>query len=263
MQDNDDGRMPIMAHLEELRKRILYSVIAVAVGFCVSFEFSERLLAWMQIPLTMTVRFAARAPYIITSRVPSPARLIFIEPTEAFWMYMKIAAVAGVFLALPFILAQVWLFVAPGLRPRERRYALPFVLSATAMFVLGALFCQYLVLPMAIRFLLTFQTENLTPMISVGRYVDFCSKFLLAFGVIFELPLIITLLSRLGVVTPRFLSKNRKYAVLLAFIVAAILTPTPDAFNMSIMAAAILLLYEAGIVMARIIGRKREPPAPA
>jgi sec-independent protein translocase protein TatC len=176
-------------------------------------------------------------------------------------MYMKLGFIAGIFLALPFLLLQVWLFISPGLKKRERMYALPFIVSGTGMFVLGALFCQYVILPFAMQFLLTYQTAQLTPMISVGHYVDFCSKFLLSFGLVFELPLVITLLSKLGLVTPQFLARNRKYAVLIAFIVAAILTPTPDMFNQTLMAAPILVLYEIGIIMARLVGGKKEVPA--
>jgi len=261
MPDKKTDRMPITAHLEELRKRLMYSVIALAIGFGISFNYSEELLAWMQLPLTITVGFALKAPYVIATYTPSPTKLVFLAPAEAFWMYMKIAFVAGIFLALPFILAQIWLFVSPGLLPKERRYALPFIVSATLMFVMGALFCQYFILPFGIKFLLTYQTAQLTPMISVGNYIDFCSKFLLGFGLIFELPIVITLLSKLGIVTPQFLARNRKYAILIAFVVAAVLTPTPDAFNQVLMAAPILVLYEVGIIMARLFGKRKEAPA--
>ena len=255
MQDSE-GRMSILAHLGELRKRLLYSAVAIGITFTVCFQYSDFLLKWLQIPLTMDVHIQLAEPYFYTTAVKAPIKLVFLAPGEAFWMYMKIGFVGGIFLALPFILSQVWLFVSPGLLPRERKYVLPFVVIATVMFVLGALFCQYIILPYAMRFLLTYQTSQLTPMISVGNYVDFCSKFLLAFGIIFELPLIITLLSKLGLVTPQFLAKHRKYAILLAFIAGAILTPTPDMFNQTLMAAPILVLYEIGIIMARLVGRK-------
>ena len=253
--------MSIMSHLEELRKRLLYSAAALFVGFLVCFQYSEPLLNWLQLPLTLVLKFKGTWPFVYMSYLPSPTRLIFTAPAEAFWMYMKVGFIAGIFLALPFVLAQVWLFVSPGLKPRERRYALPFILSATTMFCLGALFCQYVILPFAIRFLLTYQTTNITPMISVEKYVDFCAKFLLAFGIVFELPLIILLLSKLGLVTPQFLAKHRKWALLLAFIAGAILTPTPDMFNQTLMAAPIIILYEVGIILARLFGRKKEVQA--
>jgi sec-independent protein translocase protein TatC len=262
MPDKVEARMPITAHLEELRKRILYSVVALTAGFIICFQYSEYLLDWVQIPLTLTLNFKAQWPFVFPVYLPSPTKLVFLAPAEAFWMYMKLALIAGIFLALPVIFAQLWLFISPGLLPKERRYALPFIVSATLMFILGALFCQYIVLPFAVRFLLTYGTAQLTPMISVGNYVDFCSKFLLAFGLIFELPLLITLLSRLGIITPKFLSKNRKYAILIAFVVAAILTPTPDMFNQTLMAVPILVLYEVGIIMSRLVWRKKEAQVP-
>jgi sec-independent protein translocase protein TatC len=261
MQDKRE-RMPITAHLDELRRRILYSVVAISAGFLAAFNYSEDLLAWMQLPLTIQLNFKLSYPYVFTTYAKSATKLYFFAPAEAFWIHMKIAFVAGIFIALPFMLAQIWLFISPGLLPKERRYALPFVVMATGMFAIGALFCQYIILPFAVQFLLTYKTEHLTPMISIGNYIDFCSKFMLAFGAIFELPLVITILSKLGIVTPEFLSKNRKYAVLIAFIAGAVLTPTPDAFNQTLMSVPILVLYEVGIIMARLVGRKKAIPEP-
>jgi sec-independent protein translocase protein TatC len=171
-------------------------------------------------------------------------------------MHMKIAFLTGLMLALPVLLHQIWKFIAPGLLPHEKRYALPFVVLASIFFVFGLLFCFYLVLPFALNFLLTYKTENLKPMISVGNYVDFTSKFLLAFGLIFELPLVIGIAAKMGLVTPQWLSKNRKYAILINFTIAAILTPTPDVFNQTLMALPMCLLYEVGIVAARLLVRK-------
>jgi sec-independent protein translocase protein TatC len=171
-------------------------------------------------------------------------------------MHMKIALLTGLMLVLPVLLHQIWKFIAPGLLPREKRYALPFVVLATMFFVFGLLFCFFFVLPFAFKFLLTYKTENLKPMISVGNYVDFTSKFLLAFGLIFELPLAIAIAARMGLVTPQWLSKNRKYAILINFMIAAILTPTPDVFNQTLMALPMCLLYEVGILAARLLVRK-------
>ena len=260
MPDKEE-RMSILMHLDELRRRILYCVVALTIGFGVCFNYSEDLLRWMMLPLTMTLNIKTQFPFFFATYSGQTFKLTFLELTEPFWMHMKIAFVAGIFLALPFMLAQLWFFISPGLLPKERKYLLPFVVSATIMFVTGALFCQYFVLPFAIKFLLTYKTENLVQMITIGRYVDFVSKFLLAFGLVFELPLIITLLSRLGLVTPQFLARNRKYAILLAFVVAAVLTPTPDAFNQALMAAPIIVLYEVGIIMARLVGKKKPAPA--
>jgi len=162
-------------------------------------------------------------------------------------------------LVLPVVLHQAWKFIAPGLLPHERRYALPFVVLGSIFFSFGLLFCFFIVLPFALRFLLTYKTEHLKPMLSIGNYVDFTAKFLLAFGVIFELPLAIGIAAKMGLVTPRSLSKNRKYAVLINFVIAAILTPTPDVFNQTLMALPMCLLYEVGILAARILVRKPTP----
>lgn len=253
----ETGRMPITAHLEEFRKRLLNCVIALAVGFGLCFSYSEKILDWMLLPIRMTMAFDGTPPFFHPVYAESTFKLSYIDLTEPFWMHMKIAFVAGIFLAMPYMLTQLWLFISPGLLPRERRYALPFVFSATAMFVLGALFAQYFMLPFAVQFLIGYKTENLVAMVTIGKYTDFVSKFLLAVGLTFELPLVITLLSKLGIVTPQFLAKNRKYAVLIAFVLAAIITPTSDAFNMVLMAAPILVLYEVGILLARLVGQRK------
>jgi sec-independent protein translocase protein TatC len=236
-----DGRMPFLAHLGELRQRIIVSVIAIGLGFAVTFNFSERIIAWIARPL--------------------PVKLAFLEPTEPFWVNMKVALFAGMFLVLPVILYEIWAFVSPGLLPRERKFALPFVILSTLFFGLGAAFALLVIVPFAVKFLISYKTENLVATISVNRYVDFVLKFTLAFGLVFELPLGITLASRLGLVTPQFLARNRKYAILLAFVAAAILTPTPDAFNQMLMAGPLILLYEVGIVAARVFGRRPAKPA--
>jgi sec-independent protein translocase protein TatC len=187
-----------------------------------------------------------------------PVKLAFLEPTEPFWVNMKVAMVSGALLVLPVLLHQVWAFVAPGLLPKERKFALPFVIISTLFFYLGATFALTVIIPFAVKFLVSYRTENLVPTISVNRYIDFVLKFTVAFGVVFEVPLAITLGSRLGLVTPAFLARHRKYAVLLCALAAAILTPTPDAFNMLLMAGPMYLLYEGGIVAARLVGQR--PP---
>jgi sec-independent protein translocase protein TatC len=236
--DVEEGRMPFLAHLGELRQRIIVTVIALGLGFIATFSFSERIITRLAQPI-------------------APIKLAFLEPTEPFWVNMKVALVAGGFLVLPVLLYQVWAFVAPGLLPHERRFALPFVILSTLLFFVGATFALTVVIPLAIKFLVSYKTENLVPTLSVNRYVDFILKFTLAFGLVFELPLALTLGTRLGLVTPEFLAKNRKYAFLLCFVAAAILTPTPDAFNQLLMAGPLCLLYEAGIVAARKFGRRK------
>ena len=182
--------------------------------------------------------------------------------TEAFWVQMKVALFVGLFLAAPAILWQVWAFIAPGLYAHEKKYAAPFVIVGSLLFIGGGAFSLLIVTPNAVKFLLSYSRHGLQPMISIGSYIDFLLKFTLAFGAVFEVPLAMTLASRMGFVTPKALAKNRKYAVLGAFIAAAILTPTPDVINQSLMAGPIIVLYEIGIVAARIFGRRRAP-APA
>lgn len=241
-QDVEEGRMPFLAHLGELRQRILASVIALGLGFVATFSFSEQIINWLARPIY-------------------PIKLVFLEPTEPFWVNMKVALIAGAFLVLPVLLYQVWAFIAPGLLPHERKFALPFVVISTVLFFIGAAFALNVIVPFAVKFLVGYKTTNLVPTLSLNRYVDFVLKFTLAFGLVFELPLALTLGSRLGLVTPEFLAKNRKYAILINFVIAAILTPTPDAFNQLLMAGPLCLLYEAGIICSRIFGRRKPKPA--
>jgi sec-independent protein translocase protein TatC len=252
-----DEKMSFFSHLEELRKRIVVSLVAIGIGFILTFSYSETILRFLKRPLTTDLIFSRTYPFLRAVPRPGiPIDLIFLAPAEAFWMHMKIAFLTGLMLALPVLLHQIWKFIAPGLLPHEKRYALPFVVLASIFFVFGLLFCFYLVLPFALNFLLTYKTENLKPMISVGNYVDFTSKFLLAFGLIFELPLVIGIAAKMGLVTPQWLSKNRKYAILINFTIAAILTPTPDVFNQTLMALPMCLLYEVGILAARLLVKK-------
>jgi sec-independent protein translocase protein TatC len=162
-------------------------------------------------------------------------------------------------LVFPFVMYQLWKFLSPGLLPKERRYVGYFVFFSTIFFGIGVLFCYMVLLPVAIPFLLSYKTESLVAIIRIGDYIDFVLKFLLASGVVFELPLIIVLLSRLGIVTPDTLAKYRKFAVLGAFIAGAILTPTPDVFNQLILSIPIYLLYELGILASRIFGKRKKP----
>lgn len=252
-----DEKMSFFSHLEELRKRIVVSLVAIGIGFILTFSYSETILRFLKRPLTTDLIFSRTYPFLrAVPRPGTPIDLIFLAPAEAFWMHMKIALLTGLMLVLPVLLHQIWKFIAPGLLPREKRYALPFVILATMFFVFGLLFCFFFVLPFALKFLLTYKTENLKPMISVGNYVDFTSKFLLAFGLVFELPLAIAIAARMGLVTPQWLSKNRKYAILINFVIAAILTPTPDIFNQTLMALPMCLLYEVGILAARFLVKK-------
>jgi sec-independent protein translocase protein TatC len=249
--------MPLTEHLSELRKRIFVSVASLFAVFVVIFNYSEKIFRILTFPLRSELKISMVKPYfqVIGKTAVS---LVFLAPAEAFWMHLKVSFVASFIISLPVIFYQLWRFLSPGLLPKEKRYVLPFILFATVMFLVGAVFCFIIVLPFAMTFLLGYKTENMAPMLSVGSYIDFCLKFILAFGVIFELPLAIILLTRFGIVSPAFLAKNRKFAVLFAFIGGAILTPTPDAFNQTLMAVPIIILYEIGILLSRIMYRRRE-----
>jgi sec-independent protein translocase protein TatC len=239
-----DDKMPFLEHLGELRTRIMRSLVALLIGLCIAFPFSQRVVDWLAKPI-----------------VKSGNTLVFLAVTEAFWVQMKVALFFGLFLAAPAILWQVWRFVEPGLHMHEKRYAVPFVVIGSVLFIAGGAFSLLVVTPSAITFMLSYARPGLQPMISIGSYVDFLLKFTLAFGAVFEVPLAMVLTARMGLVSPRAFAKNRKYAILGAFIAGAVLTPTPDMINQSLMAGPIILLYEFGILAARIFGRSRAKPA--
>jgi sec-independent protein translocase protein TatC len=244
-----DDKMPFLEHLGELRVRIMRALVSLLVGTLVALPFSQYLIDWLARPIT-------KLGY----------DLVFTAPAEAFWVQMKVGIIAGLFVAAPAILWQVWGFVAPGLHTHEKKYAVPFVLIGSLLFIIGGAFSLFVVTPYALTFLLGYARPGLKPMITIENHIDFLLKFTLAFGAVFELPLIITLAARMGLVTAKVLAKNRKYAILGAFIIGAVLTPTPDAFNQTLMAGPLILLYEVGIICARIFGRKPAPapePAPA
>jgi sec-independent protein translocase protein TatC len=234
MSEHDEGKMSFFEHLAELRTRIIWSLIPAAVGLGIALYFTSGIMKFISRPL-----------------LGMNTKLVFTTPTEAFWTYMKVAMITGLFIA------------APGLHKHERKYAAPFVIIGSLLFLGGGAFALLVIVPYASNFLVSFgQEQGLQPMISVASYTDFVLKFTLAFGVVFELPVVITLLSMVGVVTPQFLSKNRKYAILINFIIAAVLTPTPDLINQSLMAGPLILLYEVGIISARLFGKRRPKPAP-
>ena len=247
MANAGDTKMAFMEHLGELRVRIVRALYALLAGAAIALPFSQWVVDWLARPLT-------KLKYT----------LVFTAPAEALWVQLKVGLILGIFLAAPAILWQVWAFISPGLHAHEKKYAVPFVVIGSLLFVGGGAFSLFVVTPFAIQFLLSYARPGLVPMITLQNYVDFLLKFTVAFGAVFELPLALTILARLGVVNARMLAKNRKYAVLGAFVAAALLTPTPDAFNQALMAGPLVLLYEVGIVCARIFGRKPAPaPAPA
>jgi len=251
--------MPFWSHLEELRKRIVRSLLWIAVGFGVCFNHSENILKLLMWPMNAKLTIGTVYPFIIAIPNKVQQKLHYTTLIEPFWAHLKISLIAGIMVVFPMLMYQVWKFIGPGLLPKERRYVGAFVFFSTFFFVIGMLFCYVLLLPFAIPFLLEYKTEDLIAIIKIGDYIDFVLKFLLACGLVFELPLIIVLLSRLGIVSPASLAKYRKYAFLASFILGAILTPTPDVFNQTIMSIPIYLLYEAGILAARLFGRRKKP----
>ncbi|HTY80213.1 MAG TPA: twin-arginine translocase subunit TatC [Candidatus Bathyarchaeia archaeon] len=240
------GKMSFMEHLGELRTRIMWSLVAAGVGIVIALFITDPVMRFISRPLA-----------------GMKTDLVFTSPTEAFWTWMKIAMVLGIFISMPGILYQVWKFVAPGLHEHEKKYAAPFIISGSLLFLLGGAFALLVIIPYASTFLVTFgQEKGWKPMLTVSSYTDFVIKFTLAFGIVFQLPVVIMILSLIGVVTPQFLSKNRKYAILVNFIIAAILTPTPDMINQTLMAGPLCILYEVGIICARIATRRRRKMAP-
>jgi len=251
-------KAPLTEHLGELRNRIVVSLIVVTITFSICFYYSEHLFSLLIMPMHNTIIFSFHNPFI--SMIPNgnpEIKLVFVAPAEAVWMHIKISFIAAFIISSPLLFFELWRFIAPGLLDKEKKHAVPFVFATTTLFAIGATFCFIIILPFAMNFLLTYKTENLQPMISVGKYTDFCLMFILAFGAIFELPVVSVFLTKMGIVTPEFLAENRKYAVLIAFVAAAIITPTPDAFNQTLMAVPIIVLYEVGIWASRLFRTKK------
>ena len=239
---SSEEKQPFMSHLEELRKRLIFCAIAVGVCFVVAYIFSEQLFQLLVLPLREVM--------------PEGEKLIFTNLPEMFFAYLKVAFVAGIMAAAPVIFYQIWLFVAPGLYQKEKKYLIPFVVSSTLLFVGGALFGYFIVFPFGFKFFIGFANEYVKALPSVKQYFSFSIKLLFAFGVVFELPVVIFFLSKIGIVTPELLRKKRKYAILLTFALAAILTP-PDVITQCMMAVPLIVLYEIGILVA-VIARKKK-----
>lgn len=240
---NEDDKIPFTAHLEELRKRLIRCFIAIGIGFVISYGFKERLFQILTEPLVSVMQ--------------TDSKLIFTGLPEAFFTYLKAAFLSGVMLASPVILYEFWMFIAPGLYKTERRMLTPIIILSSIFFICGALFGYFIVFPIGFKFFLSFSNENIQALPSMREYLSFASKLLLAFGLAFELPIVITFLARLGIVTVDFLRKNRKYAILLIFVASAILTP-PDVASQVLMAVPLMALYELSIIGAMIFGKKKK-----
>ncbi len=232
--------MTFLEHLEDLRKRLFYSFVALFIGFVPGWVFSKDLYAILARP--------------VTQYLPEGTKLAFTTLTAPFMLYMKVAFLASLFFMSPFVFLQIWYFVAPGLYRKEKKYAVPFVLMTTFFFSLGALFAYFIVFPWACRFFLTLG-RDFQPVITVDQYFGFALKVILGIALVFELPTLVFFLAKMGLVTARWMVKNFKYAVLLVFVIAAVITPTPDVITQSIVAIPMLALYGFSILIALAVGR--------
>jgi sec-independent protein translocase protein TatC len=244
---HDDGEelksMSLMEHLEELRNRLIRSLATFAVAFAVCWAFASPIYEFLAQP--------------IYRYLPEGKKLVFLGITDPFLLFVKVAALAAVFVSSPVILYELWSFVAPGLYRRERRMVGPFVFFGTLLFLGGGAFAYYVAFPFAVEFLLGLGAQ-FEAQITVTKYLSFLITIILGLGVMFELPTLIFLLAKMGLVTPRFLMRNFRWAVLLIFVVAAVITPTPDVVNLCIFALPTILLYLVGVGVAWIFGPRRE-----
>jgi sec-independent protein translocase protein TatC len=237
-----DEKQPFLAHLDELRKRLIVCAIAVGAGFAISYIFSKQLFSFLILPLTKVL--------------PDESTLIFTSLPEMFIAYIKVALIAGIILALPVIFYELWMFVAPALYRREKGYVVPFVVFSTILFVVGSLFGYFVVFPYGFKFFIGFATEDIQALPSVKQYFSFAIRLLLAFGLVFEMPVAVLFLTKIGLITPEAMKKYRKFSILGSFVLSAILTP-PDVATQLMMALPIIILYELSILISRGVYRKK------
>ena len=276
----DDAKMPFLAHLAELRTRLLWCAVALLIGTGVGWNLSERFLAFIEGPLTgrtylsalkETVHEAARRrfPRLYERVKPAPApgdpapadrRLNYGAPLEPFFVQVKLSMVIGAVLALPLLLYQTWLFVAPGLTRKERRLVVPFITAGTLSFCLGAVFFLVVIWPVIINFSLSYEGPGLRSWFNLSAYVNFCLRLILIFGLVFELPVVSLILARLGILEARFLARHRRFAFLASAIVAAF---HADLITMAVVWIPLYLMYEASIWVVRLLGRRGPTGSPA
>jgi sec-independent protein translocase protein TatC len=250
IKELDDRQMPLLDHLIELRNRLIYSVAAIMVGFVVCYFFSEHIYAFLVRPLANVYQGQ-------TGR-----RMIYTGLTEAFLTYVKVAFWAGTFLTFPFVASQLWMFIAPGLYRKEKQAFLPFLIATPVLFFLGAAMAYYVVFPLAWKFFVSFETPGGPGMLPiqlearVAEYLSLVMKLLFAFGLAFQLPVALTLMGRVGLISAEQLSKNRRFAIVGVFAGAAVITP-PDIISQITLAIPILILYEISIIAVRMVERRR------
>jgi sec-independent protein translocase protein TatC len=242
-EEEAGAKMSFLEHLDELRTRLINSVISIAVGCAVAYLFISRIFDFIMRPLQQML--------------PAGGKLMFTNGVEPFMLYLKIGFLAGLFIASPLVLWQVWLFIAPGLYSREKKFAIPFVVLSTVFFIAGGLFSHYVAFPWTWKFFISFTTDYMVFMPKIDEAFSLYTKMLLGFGLIFEMPTLVFFLARMGVIDARFLLRNFKYAVLIIFIVAAVVSPGTDAMSQLIMAVPMLGLYGISIVVALMFGKRR------
>ena len=236
-------KQPFLTHLEELRKRLIVCAIAIGIGFVISYIFSKQLFSFLILPLTEVL--------------PADSHLIFTNLPEMFIAYIKVALIAGIILAMPVVFYELWMFLAPALYRREKGYLIPFVLFSSILFLVGSLFGYLVVFPYSFKFFIGFATEDIQALPSVKQYFSFTIRLLLAFGVVFELPVVVFFMTKIGLITPDSMKRFRKFAILSSFILSAILTP-PDVATQIMMALPIIILYEVSILISKGIYRKKK-----
>lgn len=241
--DDAGAKMSFLDHLDELRRRLINCVLALAVGCAIAFVFINRIFAFVMLPLQQML--------------PPGGRLIYTQGGEAFMLYMKIGALAGLIIAIPLILIQLWLFIAPGLYAHEKKFAIPFVLFSTAFFLVGALFSHYVAFPWTWKFFIGFQTPYMEFMPKISEAFSLYVTMLLGFGLIFQMPTLVLFLARMGVISAGFLLRHTKYAVLGIFIIAAIISPGTDVVSQALMAGPMLGLYGISILVAWAFGKRK------
>ena len=239
-----EGRMTFLEHLDELRKRITHAVGALLVGFLVAFAFANYVFTFVYDHLR--------------KNIPG-GKFIYTDPGEAFFLWVKVALVTGILISSPYIMWQVWLFIAPGLYAKEKRLAIPFVVSSSSLFVAGFAFSHYVLFPAAWAFFASFSNDTFEFMPRIEPVWDMYVKLGLGMGLVFQMPVIMFVLARLGIVTAGFLARNIKYAILIIFIVAAVITPDGSPANQILVGAPMVVLYIIGIAVAWIFGKSKEP----
>ncbi len=241
----EEERMTFIEHLEELRRRILWSVAVVFVCFVATYNFSKKIFDFLMQP--------------VIKSLPKGSTLIFTKPAEGFTTYLKVALFAAFVLALPFILYQAWRFIGPALYKHEKQIALPFTFFCVIFFVLGGCFCYFFAAPPAFKFLLSeYSSEYVKAFPTIGEALSFFIIFIFAFGLVFEFPLIVFILARLGIVNSEMLRRKRKFAILINTIVAAVISPSPDVLSMMLMLVPLLVFYELGVIVACVFGKKKQ-----